>query len=362
MLTAAQPVYNETTYKSKKLLKVEIIMRKITNENIKELATDLLKVAGTDDQKSAKIYYKNGMVKLTTTPISDTLWVNDRLLKDLFKRANEAKEERTVGEFRKYMEDFAKTYYEESLIKDLEKVQTVYQKVLSTRKDFSSANHARSKLTSHPFLLPITKEQKKAFRVFKKGLEAIDGVIVPVDPSVEGGACIATIKSDVKDVEGLIAMRRLMLLTPLDKLINRLNKKDIDATEEILEFGKNYDRFLEAFHGMESKAEQLAALVEAYEKSSVYGENHTVIKELADLGYKVNTLMVYKSKIEDVNLSLIDLHMPEITFSDGELKIQTISVGEVTVEELDETLAMYEKAKQAIALLKGLVSFYYIAK
>lgn len=339
-------------------MKVEIIMRKITNENMKQLASDLLQTVGTEDFKVAKIYYKNGAVELSTTPISDQLYVDDKTLMIFYDMALSSTKDRSVGEFREFMEGFAKTHYESELIKDLEKVQAIYSKVLTTKKEFSHANHSRAKTMTRQFMLPVTSQQKKAFTLFKKGLDELNATIIPVEGD-NSGVCYAQLNIDYDDVESIVNMRRQMMITKLDKLVSRMKRKELDATEEIIEFGKKYDKFLAAFDGLDEKMAKINSLLDNYESSSSIGENHRIIKDLASCGYTVRDLKVYKGTVQVVDLVGVNLLVPNIKLIDGVLKIETASAGMLTVDELDTHMEAYSRAKQAVELINSLVSFYF---
>lgn len=333
-------------------------MRKITNENMKQLASDLLQTVGTEDFKVAKIYYKNGEVELSTTPISDQLYVDDKTLMMFYDMALSSTKERSVGEFREFMEGFAKTHYDAALLKDLEKVQAIYSKVLTTKKEFMHANHSRAKTMTKQFMLPVTSQQKKAFTLFKKSLDELGATIIPVEGD-NSGVCYAQLNIDYDDVEYIVNMRRQMMITKLDKLVSRMKRKEIDATEEIIEFGKKYDKFLSAFDGLDEKMAKINSLLDNYENSSSIGENHRIVKDLAACGYTVRDLKVYKGAVQVVDLVGVNLLVPNIKLIDGVLKIETSSAGMLTVDELDTHMEAYSRAKQAVELINSLVSFYF---
>lgn len=333
-------------------------MRKITNENMKQLASDLLQTVGTEEFKVAKIYYKNGEVELSTTPISDQLYVDDKTLMMFYDMALSSTKERSVGEFREFMEGFAKTHYDAALLKDLEKVQAIYSKVLTTKKEFMHANHSRAKTMTKQFMLPVTSQQKKAFTLFKKSLDELGATIIPVEGD-NSGVCYAQLNIDYDDVEYIINMRRQMMITKLDKLVSRMKRKEIDATEEIIEFGKKYDKFLSAFDGLDEKMAKINSLLDNYENSSSIGENHRIVKDLAACGYTVRDLKVYKGAVQVVDLVGVNLLVPNIKLIDGVLKIETSSAGMLTVDELDTHMEAYSRAKQAVELINSLVSFYF---
>lgn len=333
-------------------------MRKITNENMKQLASDLLQTVGTEEFKVAKIYYKNGEVELSTTPISDQLYVDDKTLMMFYDMALSSTKDRSVGEFREFMEGFAKTHYDASLLKDLEKVQAIYSKVLTTKKEFMHANHSRAKTMTKQFMLPVTSQQKKAFTLFKKSLDELGATIIPVEGD-NSGVCYAQLNIDYDDVEYIVNMRRQMLITKLDKLVSRMKRKEIDATEEIIEFGKKYDKFLSAFDGLDEKMAKINSLLDNYENSSSIGENHRIVKDLAACGYTVRDLKVYKGAVQAVDLVGVNLLVPNIKLIDGVLKIETSSAGMLTVDELDTHMEAYSRAKQAVELINSLVSFYF---
>lgn len=333
-------------------------MRKITNENMKQLATDLLQTVGTEEFKVAKIYYKNGEVELSTTPISDQLYVDDKTLMMFYDMALSSTKDRSVGEFLEFMEGFAKTHYDASLLKDLEKVQAIYSKVLTTKKEFMHANHSRAKTMTKQFMLPVTSQQKKAFTLFKKSLDELGATIIPVEGD-NSGVCYAQLNIDYDDVEYIVNMRRQMMITKLDKLVSRMKRKEIDATEEIIEFGKKYDKFLSAFDGLDEKMAKINSLLDNYENSSSIGENHRIVKDLAACGYTVRDLKVYKGAVQVVDLVGVNLLVPNIKLIDGVLKIETTSAGMLTVDELDTHMEAYSRAKQAVELINSLVSFYF---
>lgn len=333
-------------------------MRKITNENMKQLASDLLQTVGTEEFKVAKIYYKNGEVELSTTPISDQLYVDDKTLMMFYDMALSSTKERSVGEFREFMEGFAKTHYDAALLKDLEKVQAIYSKVLTTKKEFMHANHSRAKTMTKQFMLPVTSQQKKAFTLFKKSLDELGATIIPVEGD-NSGVCYAQLNIDYDDVEYIVNMRRQMMITKLDKLVSRMKRKEIDATEEIIEFGKKYDKFLSAFDGLDEKMAKINSLLDNYENSSSIGEKHRIVKDLAACGYTVRDLKVYKGAVQVVDLVGVNLLVPNIKLIDGVLKIETSSAGMLTVDELDTHMEAYSRAKQAVELINSLVSFYF---
>lgn len=75
-------------------------MKKVTQENIKELATDLL-----DSVKShlwsGKIYCKEGQVKLSVKPLDAELYVDEARTKGLYVQAEDAVTNRKKGHLKR---------------------------------------------------------------------------------------------------------------------------------------------------------------------------------------------------------------------------------------------------------------------
>lgn len=343
-------------------------MKKVTQENIKELATDLLASVGKESFMKGKIYYKDGQVKLSVKPLDAELYVDEERTKGFYVQAEDAVTKRKKGMYKEFLIEFAK---HKALIDgnvETEELTKVYNIIRTNFEDFKQAlTLYRTASVGHLLLKPTNGNQLEAYNKFKFAIERLGFSIA--DGGNNPKFYVFTDRNfDNNAMPHLINAYNLIEKYPLQEFIESV-KRDW-SHEEITNFitlPAIYNRFMVEYGDLPEKVNQVIHLMGEYEKAMNQGYNLQIIKRIKSMGYEPLQIIIKDGVVTDFSVypnSRDGLFLPEIMLTTNgvkKLKIQTTAVGMLTSNELKGHLSGYQVAMSIVDILESVKEMYFIA-
>lgn len=348
-------------------------MKKIKQENINELANDLLNTVGREIFNMGNVYYKDGYVKLSIKPLSNELYLTPDELKEWFVLAEDAVKSRKRTLFKEHLWEFAKYKYEKEQHAIYLKLKTIYDKVRDNREELTKLLPYSNKTRTHKALLPTSDNQKLAY---KKLTDSIEPLNFNAKQYVDYRKDISTMATNmftidlntdlqVSEYTMLFSLGKRILVSELDYLINDYKRDGIDIEYNFMVFNGIYDRFMLQYKDIYQRLFLVNSFLTGYEKECTDGADSEIVKQLKELGYIPYVIMINDHKISEFSIgSSPDVRLPDIDFKvtrEGSyFVVQTLAIGALPVTELKNYITGYDKAMKAIELLESLESFYYV--
>lgn len=345
-------------------------MKKVTQENIKELATNLLDSVGKQSFNQGKIYYKDGYVKLSIKPLDAELYVDDVKTKEFYAMAADAVANRQKGKYKDYLILFSKHKAELDSVKEIDEIKRVYNLIHSNLEGLKqSLTHYRKVSLGHTLLNPTNGNQLESYNKFKDAIEIL-GYTVSTYAN-EPKFYVFPLRSFGADsLKHLINAYNLVERYPLPNLIETMKKDwSHEQVTDFIEVSGIYSQFLAKYGDLPEKADKVIHLMGEYEKSMQSGFNLQIIKRIKSMGYEPLQIVIVNGEVIDFSIypnSRDGLFLPEIRLSgervgNKKLRIQTTSVGSLTSDELKSHLSGYQVAMSIVDILEHTNDMYYIA-
>lgn len=338
-------------------------VRKITQENMKEVADSLLKSVGTEDFGKGKIYYKDGTIKLSTKQLSNTLYVNNQKLAEFYGFAKEAVEQRKRGAFKEYLYEFAKERYVADLVEGIKKFKEVQSYVIDSEGIYQSSRFIQGRTVGSSFLGPVNREQEAKFIELKRVLTEL-GATVELVSSTSANIYGVYMNSGIKNQSELVQLKNQILNGDAENLVTVYLNNDRDVISFLSNFLTEYTKYVKKYEGIDQKLELIKDRLRAYLIGVSVSSNDPIIKEIESLGYKVNKLIIANHKVNDIYFEhgrdTADIVLRRESDGKNELQIQTTSVGSLNAFEMTTYLDRYTRALRVVELLTTLDNFYYI--
>lgn len=348
-------------------------MKKIKQENIHELANDLLNTVGREIFNMGNVYYKDGYVKLSIKPLSNELYLTPDELKEWFVLAEDAVKLRKRTLFKEHLLEFAKYKYEKEQHDIYLKLKTIYDKVRDNSDELTKLFYYINKTRTHKALLPTTDSQKLAF---KKLTDSIEPLNFKAKQYVDYRKDISTMKTNMFTIDlntdlttadhtTLLGIGKSILISELEYLIRNYKRDGVNIEENFLRFNDIYDRFMLQYKDIYQRMFLVNSFLTEYEKDCTVGDDSDVVKQLKELGYLPYVIMINDHKISELSIgSSPEVRLPNIDLKvnrDGShFVVQTLAVGALPINELKNYITGYDKAMKAVELLESLESFYYV--
>lgn len=343
-------------------------MKKVTQENIKELATDLLDSVGKESFMKGKIYYKEGQVKLSVKPLDAELYVDEARTKGLYVQAEDAVTNRKKGKFKENLIEFAKHKAVIESNEEQKELVNVYNMIRANYGTFKQAlTLYRKTALGNVLLKPTNGNQEEAYNRFKQAIEKLGYTFTPY--ANEPKFYVYPKRGfDSAGLTSLINAYNLMEKYTLQEFIEAVTKDW--SHEEITDFIKLpaiYNRFMVEYGDLPEKASKVIHLMGEYEKSRNQGYNLQIIKRIKSMGYEPLQVIIQDGVVTDFSIypnSRDGLFLPEIMLTTNgvkKLKIQTTAVGMLTSDELKGHLAGYQVAMSIVDILESVKDMYFIA-
>lgn len=344
-------------------------MKKVTQENIKELATDLLASVGKESFMKGKIYYKDGQVKLSVKPLDAELYVDEERTKGFYVQAEDAVTKRKKGMYKEFLIEFAK---HKALIDgnvETEELTKVYNMIRTNFEDFKQAlTYYRSATVGGMLLKPTNGNQEESFNKLKYNVGLL-GFSVSEDGYAPKFYVSLNKNFDNKRLPDLINAKNIMEKYTLQEFIETVKR---DWTHEeitgFINLPPLYNRFMVEYGDFTEKVNQVIHLMGEYEKARNQGTNLQIIKRMKSMGYEPLQIIIVGGVITDFSVypnSRAGLFLPEIQLvkirDTNKLKIQTTAVGMLTSDELKGHLSGYQVAMSIVDILEHTKDMYFIA-
>lgn len=330
---------------------------------MKEVSDALLKSVGTEDFGKGKIYYKDGTIKLSIKPLSNTLYVNNQKLDEFYNFAKEAVEKRKRGVFREYLYEFAKARYEADLLEGIKKFKEVQSYIVNSEEIYKASRKVQGRTIGSSFLGPVNRDQEAKFLELKRVVTELGGVVELVN-STSSNVYGVYMNYGGQNQQDLIQLKNQILNGDAENLVTVYLNNDRDVIDFLAKFLTEYTKYINNYAGIDQKLTIIKEHLRAYLIGVSVSSNDPIIKEIESLGYKVNKLVISKRKIDDIyfehDRDTADIVLRRESDGKNELQIQTTSVGSLNAFEMTTYLDRYTRALRVVELLTTLDNFYYI--
>lgn len=354
-------------------------MRKVTQENINELATELINSVGTQDFKKGLIYYKEGKVKLSVKPLTAELYLDIAKTQDLYVMAEAAVLNRKRNSFRSYLLKLSTDLYNHEKYEVIEESKRVYQYFKENAKLFDELSeyvygNAYSFFDVVEPVLPIhvsefnkLKNQIESYGLnLYKGKRGARYFINIAKPKHSGE--YTSLKATYTALKNNSGNFMSDIISSDEKLENFINQGD--KLKNILSIYKegpnNYDKIKEAIINYEQFVASSfdTNLIKIMESAGYLPLQIVIIDhKIKIFNVEANDNNSRSDKVDEVNgkpfAPRIDIESDDTSQDANNLKISINYLGSFKADDLQKYLARFQVAIDIVNEIKKVDNLYY---